>query len=349
MSQTNARSPTTHRILAFLRCASCRFAALYFISFYFGLLSIGIGGVGWALFGCFYWLVFTLATEVLNRCSDRREDRINRPERTGLCDEVGYSALARTALYLWLGVLLLDALWLLARPNPLLAVLLFLGAFSSLNYSFGLRLKVYPVLSQFVLTFPFFGTFLIGWSLAFDLSAPTLAWFDFVHRILPFLAAVMLFMGIFASVKDLTDFEGDERVGFRSILNALLLGNSRRVAVALALVPALFVLVLVALRWLPVRFLTLVALAPFSVVTAVAVQTAEDRDDRLAVREMYYNYLYGYISLALLLLRPTADGLAVAGLSALYWLLTSRWLHWTDGVRLWKLRLMVRFALPGSE
>src|SRR5213083_1997669 len=87
---SNLERQPMSRLLALLRCGSCRFAAFYFLSFYIAILDSGHGGWRWLLFSALIWLLHSLGTELVNRVSDETEDRINRPERTAMCDLIGY-------------------------------------------------------------------------------------------------------------------------------------------------------------------------------------------------------------------------------------------------------------------
>src|SRR5438309_2973022 len=112
------------RLLALLRCGSCRFAAFYFLSFYVAILDSGHGGWRWLLFSALIWLLHSLGTELVNRVSDQTEDRINRPERTALCDLIGYSRLRLVSWIIWSVVAAIDLIWVVSKPNLVVGALL---------------------------------------------------------------------------------------------------------------------------------------------------------------------------------------------------------------------------------
>jgi hypothetical protein len=89
--------------------------------------------------------LFQLITSVSNCLSDREEDAIDYPERTRLCQSLGYgfmrdAVIASTAAYLAvLGVMT----WVVDVPLDTI-IIAFLGLLASFSYSF-LRLKRHPL------------------------------------------------------------------------------------------------------------------------------------------------------------------------------------------------------------
>jgi len=144
---------------ALLQCASCRFGALYCVPFCAGMAAAGTLSPATALLGAAFWLTLGMAIEVTNRLADRVEDAANRPERTALCETVGWDLLARVQLLLWGLVVLATAVWLARAPNALLLLLLVSGAGFGIAYSRGPRLARHRLLVFVVLSGTFVGPF----------------------------------------------------------------------------------------------------------------------------------------------------------------------------------------------
>lgn len=330
-----------NKFLALMRCGSCRFAAFYFISFYVALLDTGHGGWMWALFGAVFWLLHSLGTELTNRLSDRVEDRVNRPERTALCDQAGFHLIKDLCVLIWTTLILVDLVWLWLNPNLNLAVLLPLGIFAGINYSYGVRFKRKKYLSLFALTFPFGGPFLIGWSAYNPLPESAQVMRELLYSGGPVVVVLGVFIASLAGVKDITDVEGDEKIGYRSLWVSLVRRHATYLIVAMVCVPFLLLGLMLLLQVLPARFSALLLFLPFSLSLAHCVRRAKDGDQQQAVREILYHYWFAFLSSALLLYVPTAAAAwAVLGTSA-YWVITSQYLHWSTGLRLWKVQALV--------
>ena len=106
-----------------LRCGSCRFSAFYFVSFEIALLYGGRTDWSWIPLGFVFWLLHCLAIELLNRYSDRREDQINRPERTQICERIGFDAIKAIAAAAWIVLAVVYVIWLWLEPNFVLSAL----------------------------------------------------------------------------------------------------------------------------------------------------------------------------------------------------------------------------------
>ncbi len=338
------RLTTGQRLVAFLRCASCRFAALYFIPFFAGLVQMGRGTAAYALFGAVFWLLTSLAIEVTNRVADRVEDEVNRPERTALCAAVGWPTLVRVQRGLWAAVVATCGGWLAVDGNPALAALLGLALAAGVGYSSGPRLARSRWVAFIVVSAVFGGAFLIGWAAG---GPPgRLGW-----RQLPvdvgFVATIAAFTSTFAGIKDLTDREGDARVGYRSIFVALVDRGSAPALMLIALVPFAPIAALALTGVLPSRLLALVGWAPCSVMLALAVHRGRTDRDRMAHRELFYLYWLAFSSAAVLLFVPSPTLAVAVGGAWLYWTAATHWLHWTHGLRREDLRATARSVLAG--
>jgi 4-hydroxybenzoate polyprenyltransferase len=318
-------------LAALLRCGSCRFAAIYFLPFYGALAGAQNARPRWVMLGVVFWFLHSLGTEVVNRLSDREEDEINRPERTALCRQVGYENLRRVAVGTWAAVAAVDVVFLIIRPSAMLGVLLVLGALASINYSYGLRLARNRYASLVVMTFPFGGTFLIGWALAHG-EFDSLAVQDLFFHAGPLLLLGGLSIGTLAGVKDITDVKGDAKIGYRSAWLSLVYDHTAWVALVLACIPSVALGLLVAGRALPVRFLLLFLFLPAVVVLAQCVLRASSDVERLATREFFYHYWIAYIAVAIWLYAPWPGTIVAIALTLAYWVLATQFLHWSNGI-----------------
>jgi 4-hydroxybenzoate polyprenyltransferase len=324
-----------------LRLASCRFAAIYFIAYAAGALGNG-ADLLWIVLGAPYWLVFSLATELINRLSDRVEDSINRPERTALCDAVGWDRIRRLAIVAWSVVLVCDVAWVLARPSVPLAALLFVAAFASINYSYGLRLKRTGFFSLLVITFPFCGTFFVGWAVNAGAAGAGDALLD---RYLPFALFLGWFVGTLAGVKDITDALGDAEVGYRSLFLSLARRHPLFLLAAILAIPFAFLWAFIATGWLEERFVWLTVFWPASAIVALCALRAETADEREATRELAYQYWLVFLSAAFVTFEPSPTMVAVDAAALVYWIATSQLVHWSGGVQRWKLAVVPRLLV----
>jgi len=291
-----------------------------------------------ALLSAAFWLVLGLAIEVTNRLADRVEDAVNRPERTALCETVGWRTLSRVQLGLWGLVALACLVWLALAPNALLALLLLSGAGFGLAYSRGPRLARRRALVFVVLSGTFVGPFCLGFAAGDPLAGASTAGFSELGRFVPLFWVLTLFISSLAGVKDITDRAGDEAIGYRSAFVAFAERHGTAALTALAAVPFAALTAFVAAGLLPARALALVAFLPLSVAVALAVRGARERPaDQLLVRETLYHHWLAFTSATSLVCFPSA-GLAVALAGAwLWWIAASRLLHWSAPLRLGEL------------
>lgn len=324
-------------LLAAAKCGSVRFGALYLLFFYLGLLDGGGAGLGLFALGTLVWPLQSFTTEIVNRLSDRTEDRINRPRRTRMCEAVGYPVLRRLAVGLCCALVALYLLWYLLWPAPVLLILLPLGLLVAVNYSYGLRLKAQRWVCYVVLTFPFGGPWVIGWWATKDTIGSELA-VSFFQDSFPFLAVGGLFMISLVGAKDLTDTRGDRLVGYWSVFVDLARRWNTTKRVGVVMVPFLLCAVLITLGLLPTRFAGLFLLAPFSVLFAMAVRGASGERERDAVRELMYHYMFVFLAFGGLLQVPEVSAVIATIVLTGLWVGASQWLHWSGGITLQKVR-----------
>ncbi|MGN6189700.1 MAG: UbiA family prenyltransferase [Conexibacter sp.] len=322
------------RLRALLRCASCRFGALYYVPFCAGMAAAGTLDVLTALLGAGFWLALGLAIEVTNRLADRVEDEVNRPERTALCETVGWRTLARVQLALWGLVVALTGAWLALAPNALLLLLLASGAFFGIVYSRGPRLARTRALVFVVLSGTFVGPFCLGVAAGDPLGAASGAGFAQLGRFVPLFWVLTFFISSLAGIKDVTDRAGDEAIGYRSAFLAFADRHGTAALTALASVPFVALSAFVATGLLPARMLALLAFLPLSAGVALAVRGAHDRPaDQLLVREALYQHWLAFTTAALLLRFPSAGLVAALAGGWAWWLAASRHLHWAEPLR----------------
>lgn len=321
-----AGSSRVSRVRSFLQCTSCRYTSYYFLAF-----CCGLGShlqISWIAFGIVYWFVHSSTTEALNRVADRAIDVVNRPERTALCEQIGYGRMRVIAYSGYVLLILLGGVWIAWVPTVLVILLLLLSDFIVYNYSLGLRLSRRRYGSVVVLAFPFVGPFAGGWAMAHRVLNAT-AWHEFVGHSLPVLITGGLMLASLSWVKDVTDMIGDRLIGFRSGWVALVRGKVAVIGAIIASVPFGVLAILVALGGLPLRYLVMLGFLPVAILLANGTRLAAASTEQMAVRELFYNYWMVALAVLAMLTIGAAAGVVVAVASFLYWRLATAFLHWT--------------------
>lgn len=341
--------PAAGGLRAFLQCGSCRFSALYFMPFCAGLVAAGHPSLASALLGAGFWIVLTLAIEVTNRLADRTEDAVNRPERTALCEAVGWRRLARLQLLLWALVAAATAGWLALAPNALLALLIAAGAGFGLAYSRGPRLARNRVLVFVVLSGTFVGPFCLGLAAGEPLGGASDASFGQLGRFVPLFWVLTLFISCLAGIKDITDRPGDEAIGYRSAFVQLAERHGTAALATLATIPFAAVAAFVLTGLLPARALGLLLFLPPSIAVGLAVRGAREHAvDQLLVREALYHHWIAFTTATLLVCFPSAFLAGALLATWLWWIAATRWLHWGPAPRLPDLARVAALALRRS-
>ena len=334
---------------ALLQCASCRFGALYCLPFCAGLAAAGTLSLTTALLGAGFWLALGMAIEVTNRLADRTEDAVNRPERTAICEVVGWGRLERVQLILWGLVVASTAVWLALAPDALLLLLLVSGAGFGVAYSRGPRLARHRALVFVVLSGTFVGPFCLGFAAGDPVAGASGATFSQLGRFVPLFWVLTLFISSLAGIKDITDRAGDEAIGYRSAFVAFAERHGTVALTALAAVPFAALAAFVAAGQLPSRALWLLALLPLSAAVALAVRGAHDRPaDQLLVREALYDHWLAFTTATLLVCFPGLGLLAAVAGTWTWWIVASRFLHWGAPLRLADLPRVVALASVGA-
>ena len=317
-----------------MRCCSVRFAAYYVLPFYVALSKTGHIGWNWVLFGAIFWLLHSLGTESVNRISDQVEDRANRLTRTTNCDTVGFRTLKVFSITVWIAIGTMYAGWLIGTPNPILAILLISRFMAGINYSLVIRFKGRRYLSNLVLTLPFIGPFLVGWSVFQTFSSYSDWAGDLFFNVMPLILIVGLFIGTFAGIKDITDVEGDIKTRYRSFWVSLIEKNDMMVIIGLISSPFTFAILLTLTNVLPDRFLYLLVFWPVSLALASLARGGIKVHERSAVRESFYQYWIIFTSSALYLYHPASSTVWLILGTYAYWIFASYFLHWSRGLEL---------------
>ncbi|MFF2655047.1 UbiA family prenyltransferase [Streptomyces sp. NPDC058045] len=334
-----ARPSAGRAVLLLLRSCSIRFTAYYWIGYAAGLAANDRLDLGWALLGVPLWAAYCVGTEAVNRLADRAADAINRPERTGLCEEFGWSRLTAVAVASWVVFALAGAGLVWAHPGYALPAVLLVDIGVAVGYSIGPAFKRHRVLAPIALTAPLVTPLLTGW--AIHGGTDTL-----LSPVLPAAAVLAAFSLGLSGIKDITDVEGDKELDYASLWPVLV--RLWRGAAVYALTGAPFVLLVlfVVLGALPPAALAVVPLVVLSVLVVAAASRAEEPADRSVAREVMHQYTFYFLVLCQAVCVPGRAVLPAAVLSIAYWQLASKSLHWSGSLTVSHLRRWTRILLP---
>ncbi|MYU21288.1 UbiA family prenyltransferase [Streptomyces sp. SID8352] len=320
------RAGIARSVVLLVRSCSVRFTAYYWVGFTAGLLAGGGSALPWVLLGAPMWLALCVGTESVNRIADREADVVNQPERTRLCEEFGWARLTGVAIGSWTCFALFGAALLWTSPSVVLAVLLVADMAIAICYSVGPALKRHRVLSLATLITPVVMPVLTGWAVEGDTGV-------LLSPVLPVAAVLAAFTLGLSGIKDITDVEGDRALGYSSLW--MLLARLRRGAAVylLTAAPHLLVVVFVLTGALPPTALALLPLAVVSVLVVKAAARARVPADRAAAREVMHQFTFYFLAFALAAAAPRPAVAAVAAAAVAYWLVASRFLHWSGGLK----------------
>jgi len=304
------------------RVGSCRFTAYYWLACALGLYAGGGGRAAWLAFTFFFWLVYCLATEVLNRITDQAEDAVNRPERTAMCTVIGFRRLRWLAAALYTLLIVLAVAWIAVTPTVALAALLTLNVLISYQYSRGLRLKARRRLGTVALMALVTTPLLTGWATGGSLST-------LLDQGVPIMVVIALFFGGLVGIKDITDVAGDLKIGYSSAWVALATSRRRLPLVFVVALPFALLLGLVVAGVLPSRLAWLLTLVPLSAAIVAAAVRAASAEERSVAREAMYHHTAVFLAATLMLYDPSFASLGTGALGLVGWVLASRYLHWT--------------------
>lgn len=337
------RRPSAGRAaLLLLRGCSVRFTAYYWVGYAAGLTVNGRFDLPLALLGVPMWLACCLGTEAVNRLADRAADEVNRPERTRLCAEFGWSRLTAVAVACWAVFALVGAVLVWRHPGFVLPAVLLVDIGLAIGYSVGPAFKRHRVLSLLALTAPLVNPLLTGW--AVHGGTDTL-----LSPVLPAVAVLAAFSMGLSGIKDITDVEGDKELDYSSLW--LLLVRLWRGAAVYALIGAPFLLLALfaGLGGLPGAALALLPLAVLSALVVVAASRAEAPQDREAAREVMHQYTFYFLALTLLVSTPGPAMAVASAVAVAFWLVASKTLHWSGGLTIGHLARWTRlFRAPAT-
>ena len=271
------------------------------------------------LFGTF---LFAIVCDLGNVVADQVSDEIDYPERTQLCRRVGYITLTWIVVAGAIGlVLTVGAMALVLHIGPELVVLWVAIPLAGIAYSYGPRIKTTKLAPLWVAgQSPVF--LWLGWP-------PTA---DFEGTLVPgFLIGLMALT--LMGWKDLPNIAGDLAVGYRSVFwDIVERGHAVVRAMGIITIPYLVVVLLVALGYLPVRYLMILVVLPVGLEVAITVVRARSLRERVAVRELGNLYWILFMNTVLLSFYPTYLTLVVAGASIVWYVVATWWLHPDPGL-----------------
>ncbi|MFE6775499.1 UbiA family prenyltransferase [Streptomyces sp. NPDC057702] len=342
MAVTTARRAPANVLPLLLRCCSCRFAAYYWMGFLAGLAAVDQLTVARAVGAAPMWLAFCVGTESVNRIADREADIVNRPERTALCEAIGWPRLTRIAVGAWVVFAAWGALLFALDPEPAFAAMILVDIAIAVGYSIGPAFKRHRVLALLVLVMPLVLPMVTGWATRPDADALT-------SPVLPAAAVLAAFSLGLAGIKDITDVAGDRLLGYSSLW--LTIARAGRGAAVHVLVVAPFALdaLFVVLRLLPVSSLAVLPCVLASAYVVRGANAAESTEERSVAREVMHSYTFLFLAAYLLAAMASPGMAAVAALGAGHWLLASRRLHWAPALTRAQLRGWAAIAVPSSR
>lgn len=337
------RRPSAGRaVLLLLRSCSVRFTAYYWVGFAAGLAVNSRLDLAGALLGVPLWLAYCLGTEAVNRLADRAADEVNRPERTLLCAEFGWSRLTAVAVTCWAVFALVGAALVWRHPGVVLPAMLLVDMGVAIGYSIGPAFKRHRVLSLLALTTTLVNPLLTGWAVHGGTDA-------LFSPVLPAVAVLAAFSVGLSGIKDITDVEGDKELDYSSLWLVLVRLWRGAAVYALTGAPFLLLVLFVGLGGLPNPVLALLPLAVLSTLVVVAASRAQAPRDREAAREVMHQYTFYFLVLTLLASAPGAAMAAASASAVAFWLVASKTLHWSGGLTIGHLARWTRlFRAPAT-
>lgn len=311
-------------------CTSARNIGHYYLAFILGCAAASSLNPGFALLGLVFATAVSTLVESANRLSDRREDSVNRPERTYLCRLVGFPTLERIAWFSFAILVSYSVGWFVLNPSPYLAFLLVASVIIAVTYSYapgGVRpLKRSRWLSSVLLTIPTVGPFLTAYFGTAE-KGPS----ELVGTPLAFLVVAFLVLLVATGAKDVTDLAGDELIGYRSLWVDVV--TTRNVSTVMAAAfPPVVLLVLSLYGPLPAR-LSLFAPVVFATLVLLAFRsrTVLSRQGRggVSVRSLSSHLQLLLVAVIGLLSFWSPGLLAAVGATVVFWFVADRWLYWS--------------------
>lgn len=197
------------KVGAVIRVSRPRYLSLTLPPFVVGVLASPRHDLAYLGLGAFAIVLLRAICSIGNCVSDRVEDAVDHPERTALCELVGYDRLeriVRVAVATYLVAVLVMATVLGIHWIAIVLWLLYLAL--KLSYSFGPRLKPRRFGATVLLGSLSGGMLVLGWLGAGVHHAATCA-----------LAALLLWLigATLSGSKDVPNLDGDRAAGYRSV------------------------------------------------------------------------------------------------------------------------------------
>jgi hypothetical protein len=329
------------RVTAVIRLARPRYLSIMVTPFVIAFLASDSGDYAYLALGTVAVVLYQGVTSIGNCVSDELEDRHDYPQRTSLCEQVGYHQLRLVVsgislTYLAIVVVMATALDIQLDTIGLWALYLF----GTLMYSFA-RVKTRtmgpPILLgslSAALAWVGFWGFQDAFSWAEDLHLLALVELEPgelftgpMTVIAPTILALWLFGGSLCGSKDVPNLEGDALIGYESVYLKIVKGPYALVrVVAVMSLPYLLVLAFVAAGYdQPAPWV--LAGYPLAIAFAMVLVRAQEQTERELVRECGYVYWQIFMSLVLFSIEPNLLAAAILTGSFAWWFLNSRFLH----------------------
>jgi hypothetical protein len=328
-------------VVATVRLGRPRYLSIMVTPFVGAFLASGSGDHAYLALGIIAVVLYQAVTSIGNCVSDELEDRLDYPERTALCELVGYDRLrfvvaGLSLLYLAIVAVMATALDIQLDTIGLWALYLF----GTLMYSFA-RVKTRTMGPPILLGSLSAALAWVGfWGLH-----DTLSWAEDLHLlalvelepgqlftgpmtlIAPAILAMWLFGGSLCGSKDVPNLEGDAVIGYESVYLKIVKGPYALLRViAVMSLPYLLVLAFVAAGYdQPAPWV--LAGYPLAVAFALVLVRAQEQTERELVRECGYLYWQVFMSLILFSMEPTNSTALILSASFAWWFLNSRFLH----------------------
>jgi 4-hydroxybenzoate polyprenyltransferase len=242
---------------------------------------------------------------------------------------------------------ILDLFWLRLNSNVGLAALLGVGFLLGIGYSRGPRLARTRFIGLVVLNLVFGGVFILGWTASASFAPPHGPQWQQPLAFLPLAAVVGTFVVTLVGIKDITDRDGDLAVGYSSPFVDMVQGHAAMRLRAIAAMPFLLLVGFTLAGLLPLRLLALGAFAPVSALVVEAVLRTNTSRGQMVIRELFYNYWFIFSSAALILFIPRLSLLCGVIGAFGYWVISTRWLHWTEPLTITDIRGFLHTASRG--
>lgn len=330
------------RARAYARVSSIRFSAYYCLGFTAAYGDLTCRPYA-AMLGLVYCVTYCSAVELLNRYTDRIEDKVNQPVRTLICSQLGYENIRKAAIACWLLVVSLGVLMVSIRRTWLSAAAVVLTVLIGVSYSVGPAFNRHRYLSLVALTTSLSMPIITGAVMSDSGARPSWPIVLVEVTLLTFISLSI------AGIKDITDIEGDKIKGYESLWLSTLGSPRRNVCLAIIIAVQVVTIILsVQSQTIPfVAYLDLVI--PAAEVMLISIVRRSMSEQRHLLRESMHNLTFFATALCLLTLVPTLNTLSAVMASTVWWVVASRYLHWHNDFSAKNLRAVLQNAISVPE